>query len=334
MSAAWLIGGYGPDMAGTGRGIYRARTADSGALDSVELAAEAASPSFLAARGGHVYAAIEGAGRVESFQRADDNLDIHSLTRDGSAASGGTWPCHLGLLDDNIVAANFSNGTVGVVSLDAAGRVGELGQVVQDAGSGPRTEQDGPHAHATYLVDAGTLLGLDLGTDRIEVHAVTAAGLEHRASVALPPGTGPRDVARHPSGLLYVLGQLSGELHVFEWSGSELLPVSSVALPGVRVGDNASAISFGQGGHLYVGLRGSQRVAVLHASDDGRVVEPVAWVSSEGEWPRHLVVDSDLLHVANQLSNSVASFRLGADGIPRLIASVAVPSPTYLLKIS
>jgi len=36
--------------------------------------------------------------------------------------------------------------------------------------------------------------------------------------------------------------------------------------------------------------------------------------------------------VANQVSNSIASFRLGSDGMPSLIAEpTAVPSPNYLL---
>ncbi|CAN5208409.1 hypothetical protein BH11ACT5_BH11ACT5_21750 [soil metagenome] len=42
--------------------------------------------------------------------------------------------------------------------------------------------------------------------------------------------------------------------------------------------------------------------------------------------------DGDVLHVANQVSNSIASFRLGSDGMPSLIAEpTAVPSPNYLL---
>jgi hypothetical protein len=40
-----------------------------------------------------------------------------------------------------------------------------------------------------------------------------------------------------------------------------------------------------------------------------------------------------VLHVANQLSNGVASFAIGADGIPSLIAEpTPVASPTYLLR--
>jgi 6-phosphogluconolactonase (cycloisomerase 2 family) len=317
-------------MKGAGGGIYTARTASSGALELVGLAVEAESPSFLVGRGDHVYAALEGAGRVDSFRRSGGSLE-----RDGGAESGGEWPCHLAFAGGALVAANYFSGSLGVVTLDAAGAVAGLAQVVQDEGSGPLPDQDGPHAHASFAVADDALLSLDLGADRIDVHTVAEARLEPRSSVALAAGTGPRDVARHPSGLLYVLGELGGELLVFEWSDEGLLAVASVALPGVAEGDHAAGISFGPGGFVYVGLRGSQRISVLHASTDGASVDPVGWVSSEGDWPRHHVVDGDVLHVTNEHSCSIASFRLGADGMPSLIADpTPVPSPSYLLGAS
>ncbi|HTN59317.1 MAG TPA: beta-propeller fold lactonase family protein, partial [Protaetiibacter sp.] len=54
-------------------------------------------------------------------------------------------------------------------------------------------------------------------------------------------------------------------------------------------------------------------------------------VPSGGSWPRHLLVDGELLHVANQISNAVATFRIGADGIPVPLATTAAPSPTCVI---
>ena len=111
---------------------------------------------------------------------------------------------------------------------------------------------------------------------------------------------------------------------------------ASVALPGREPGDQAAAIGFSSDGRsVYAGLRGSNQISVLRASDDGRTLTPVGSVSTAGDWPRHLAVDGDVLHVANQLSNTVASFRLGADGMPVLIADpTPVASPTYLLQVT
>ena len=322
----WWVGGYGDDMSGTGRGILAMRSTDAGTLELVGTAVETPSPSYLLQRGEHVYAAAEGAGTVQSFRRTGE----HTLVRDGSALSGGTWPCNLEFVAGGIAVANYFDGSVALVGLDRDGSVTDLLDTRQGDGSGPDERQQGPHAHAVLAVDGDTTLSLDLGSDRVFVHR---PGLSVTASLALPPGTGPRDIARHPSGLLYVLGELSEHLFVLRWTGGQLEVVSSVAVPGAVEGDTGAAISFGAGGRfVYTALRGSHRIAVLRASDDGADLEPVGWVSSEGEWPRHHAVDGDVLHVANQVSNSVASFRLGSDGLPSLIAApTTVASPNYLL---
>ena len=70
----------------------------------------------------------------------------------------------------------------------------------------------------------------------------------------------------------------------------------------------------------------------LHALD-ADAVRPVGWVPSGGDWPRHLVVDGEFVHVANQLSNAqfeaVTSF-----GLSRIVAFGsgslgAIPLPSF-----
>lgn len=325
----WWVGAYGADMGGTATGIATLRSRPDGSLE-YEGVVEVASPSYLLHHGDHLYAALEREGAVESFW-----VDDGALVSDGRVTSGGGWPCHLAPTEYGVIVANYLDGNLGVLVL-GDGFVSTTITVPPAPGSGPRPEQDGPHAHASFFLDNDTQLSLDLGTDRIHIHRVSGDMVQRTASVVLAAGTGPRDIARHPSGLLYVLGELSGALLVFEWVGGELREVASLPLPGMVEGDHASGISFGpRGRFVYVGLRGSHRIAVLRASDDGRNLEAVGWVSSEGEWPRHHATDGDILHVANQLSNGVASFRLGADGMPTLIAEpTEVPSPTFLLAVA
>jgi len=320
--SVWWAGGYGDDMKGTIPGILALRSTDAGTLALVGTAVETLSPSYLLQRGDHVYAVAEGAGTVDSFLRTGE----HTLERDGSAPSGGTWPCNLERVGRGIAVANYFDGSVGLVGLENGAVTGLLDRV-EGSGSGPDARQQGPHSHAVLALDETTMLSVDLGSDRILVHR---PGLAVAASVALPPGTGPRDIVRHQSGLFYVLSELSHELFVLQWTGSTLELVSSVAVPGAVDGDHDSAISV-WGDFVYTGLRGSNRIAMFRTA--GETLEPLGWVSSEGDWPRHHVVDGDVLHVANQLSNSVASFRLGSDGTPALIAEpTAAPSPNYLLR--
>jgi 6-phosphogluconolactonase len=326
------VGGYGPDLDGTATGIGLASERSDGSLEFVGVVAELASPSWLLEHRGHLLAAAEGLGEVHSFRR-----DGTRLMHDGDAPSGGTLACQLAVVGpETVVVANYGNGVVGVIDLLPDGAVGGLDQVLEGSGSGPRATQPGPHAHAAFLVAERTVLTLDLGADRIHVHRLDGGRLERVASVALPPGTGPRDIARHPSGLIYVLGELGGELFAFEWADGMLELVASVPLAGAVDGDHGAALAFGAGGRfVYTGLRGSDRISIVRTSDDGRDLEAVAWVASEGEWPRHAVARGEVLHVSNQESNSIASFRLGSDGMPVLIADpTPVPSPAFLLPVT
>ncbi len=305
--SAWLVGAYGPDMGGTATGVSRLVSNADGSLaidPTFEFPLE--SPAFLA-RGETLYAALEGRGEVA----ADE----------ARFSTGGQWPCHIGIYGDTVVVANYFDGTVTVLG----------GETIQPLpGSGPTPAQDGPHAHATVQIAPGVILSADLGADRIVIYSLEDGALIRTGSVALPPGTGPRDFLVNGEHL-YVLGEHSRTITVARWSGSELAILNSVPLPGALDTDQASALGLGDG-FLYAGLRGSNQVAVLAVSADGSGLVGVTSVSSAGNWPRHLVVDGRVLHVANQLSNSVASFALGSDGIPRLIAEPTVtPSPTYLL---
>jgi len=313
---SWWVGGYGPDMGGTMTGIQAMRSTDAGTLELVGTAATIASPSYLLQHGDDVYAVAEGEGRVDSFRRTGE----HTLERASSAPSGGRWPCNLAAFGGGVAVANYFDGVVGLV------RGSRLVGSVQLEGSGPHERQAGPHAHTVLALDDETLLSVDLGADRVNVHR---ADLAVAASLQLPAGTGPRDLVRLPSGLFVLLSELSHELFVLRWTGSTLEIAASSRVPGAEDGDNDSAISV-WGDFVYTGLRGSNRIAVSRLA--GAAVEPVGWVSCEGEWPRHHAVDGDVLHVANQLSDSVASFRLGTDGLPALIAEpTAVASPNYLL---
>lgn len=325
MTDYW-VGGFGPDMGGTATGIGRAASRPDGSLEYRGLAAPATCPSYLASDGETVWAVDEFAGLVQGYAVRDD-----ALHRTTSATSGGASPCHLTVLDDAVIVANYIDGILGVVS------DGELVAALPGEGdTGPRPQQDSPHAHGSILLDPRTLLSLDLGTDSLYLHDVDGATVTRTGVVRLAAGTGPRDSVRHSSGHLYVLGELGGTVTVLTWQEGVLAVVASVAVPGFVDGDHGAALAFGPGErYLYTGVRGSNRVAVLRVSDDGAGLDPVGSVDCGGDWPRHLVTDGDLLHVANQLSGDVASFRLGDDGVPVLIATpTVVPSPSFLLPVA
>jgi 6-phosphogluconolactonase (cycloisomerase 2 family) len=305
----WLVGAYGPEMDGTAAGITRLRSRADGSLEPVEaFLIEAPSPAFLARANGRLYAALEGEGQV--------------LVDGERFSSGGGWPCHIGVYGDDVVVANYRDGRVALLT----------GQVVEpEPGSGPYPRQSVPRAHSTAQLAPGVIAKADLGADRIDILSLIDGVLAPRATVPLPSGTGPRDLLVSGS-LLYILGEFGRNVTVAEWNNGSLELLGATPLPGAHDDDAAAALALG-GGYLYAGLRGTNQVSVLSVAADGRSLDGVTSVSSAGNWPRHLVVDGGVLHVANQLSNGVASFAIGADGIPGLIAEpTPVASPTYLLR--
>ncbi|WP_246837371.1 beta-propeller fold lactonase family protein [Salinibacterium sp. UTAS2018] len=330
-SSTWLVGGFGPDMDCESEGISVMRSRADGSLEMSHLAAAMPSASFLVVDGDKVYSTLEGSGQVAVFDRDGETLSNVTI-----AASGGQYPCHITVSDSTVIAANYGTGTLGVLEARGSSAALETRQVLETAGLGPRPQQEGPHAHSSVFVDDNTLLSLDLGADRIRIFSFNDFVLEQVDEVVMPPGFGPRDIVARPDNLFYVLGELGCGFMVFEWRDRRLHKLCSIALPGAVEGDQASAIAISDDGrHAYVGVRHSNVIAILAIADDGRSVAPLTAISCEGNWPRHIILSDGILHVCNQFSNEIASFRIDDNGIPQLIAApTRVLSPTYLARIA
>ena len=322
----WLIGGYTADAGGSAIGIGRGRSHPDGRFEYLGVVAETDSPSWLHVEGGTVFAALEIAGELGSF-------DLTTGVPLSRVAAGGALPCHLAIDRGALIAACYGDGAVSVRGIGVAGGLSPAAQVIPGSGSGPRQAQQGPHAHSVLSLGDGRVLSVDLGADLLHVHEWRDDGLVRVDSVAFPPGTGPRDLRQLPDGRLAVLSEWSCELILLEPAGDAFEIVQILALPGATDGVDqcAGLVISDDARYLYAGIRGSNRVAAV-ALDDA--VRPVGWVSSGGNTPRHLAVDGQFLQVANQLSSTVASFRLGHDGMPEQLGEpVAVPSPTCLVAL-
>ena len=330
----WFVGGYTSDMGGEAEGIAVLSSRADGSLENVGVVASTASPSYLLVTESTVFAAGEGAGSVSAFSRTGAT----GLTEHTVASAGGAAPCHLALYGDTLVVACYVDGNVTTFDREPLVARGTL----TASGSGPRREQDGPHAHSSARLADGRIVSADLGADRIHVHSLSDGRLVRESSLELPSGTGPRDLHVLSNGLVLVLAEFGLEILVLRVSADGTLSLDSrVPLPGARTGDQAAALAITHDERfVYSGLRGSNRVAALSLTIGGESADAASVsflalgsVSSEGDWPRHLVVDGDIVHVANQRSSSVASFQIGDSGLPALIAEpTEVASPTLLAK--
>lgn len=336
------------------RGIYKVELdASTGAVvEGPALAAPSKNPSFLVVHpnGRFLYAVNEtgGAGAVSAFSVDRDSGALSFLNQQ---PSGGADPCHLAVDAEgrNVVVANYTSGSVGVLPVASDGSVRPATSVRQLTGSGPnKGRQAGPHAHGVFFDPSKRfLLTADLGSDRILVERYDpATGTSEPGgpgSVSLEPGSGPRHLAWHPSGrALYVLSELLSTVSAFHWNAasgslSSFQRISS--LPSGYSGTNTAAeIAVSPDGRfVYASNRGDDALTVFSA-DAGRKLAFVGRVPTGGRTPRHFAIDPSgrWLIAANQGSSSVVVFRLDpATGVPAPVgAPIAVPEPVCILVVS
>ena len=228
---------------GESKGIYAySYDAASGKLTPLGLAAETASPSFLAVDASHrfLYAVNEvhdykgeSSGGVTAFA-IDSDRKTGKLTELNEVASRGADPCYI-VFDRTgkyVLVANYSGGNVAVFPLSADGHIGEASSVLKDSGTlGPiKDRQEAPHAHWIEASARNRFAYVsDLGLDRVLIYKFDAingtlslgdaptntAGSSQNAagstgskdakdffSATLAPGTGPRHVAFSSDGNL------------------------------------------------------------------------------------------------------------------------------------
>jgi 6-phosphogluconolactonase len=313
-----LIGGYTGNK-GSGSGI----TVLDG--DRVVRTVPAESPSWIARHPSLpvLYAVAEiDEGRVHAWSLADGQ-PAQSL---GSAQTGGAEPAHLTVDASGrcLITANYSGGSISVHRLGDDGRIGQRTDLVQHEVHGDHPRQEGPHPHMIRAIKGG-LAVTDLGGDAIYRYRLSEAGtLDLDNVTTTPAGSGPRHLL--PVGhRYYVSAELSGELLSYDgnWQLAGAVPASRAG------GHNQPSELASNGSYLYLANRGPDTVAVFAL--DGDLPRYVAEVPA-GSWPRHIALDGDQLYVANERSHEVMRMRVDPEtGIPALVQTIEVPSPTIVL---
>ena len=275
-----LAGSYNLPPFGQGKGINILRYDEaSGAMELSGICEDTVNPSYLARAGDLVLAAQEilEKGGIASYKVANG-----TLTRIQTADLPGGLMCHLTPWPGGkfLSAANYWTGSLAVCPVGEA-EVGGLASLLQYEGRGADPKrQEGPHTHSSCVDPSGKwLVVAELGLDRILSYRLDAeVGTLSPAVPAFlqaPAGCGPRHFAFHPDGrTLYVSAELSSSVLVCGFDHETGAVTLRQELPAVPAG-------FG----------GNNLTADIHCTADGRFV-----------------------YVSNRGHDSIASFRVGADG--------------------
>jgi 6-phosphogluconolactonase len=317
------------------KGIYAYRfNPQNGETTPLGLVAESINPSFLAASPDHLY--LYAANEFSNFEGRNSGISSFAISpRTGGlsllnkVSSGGIDPCHLAVdqFGKWLFVSNYSSGSVAVFPIAVDGRINKATALIQHSGSGKDPQrQSGPHAHSVTLSpDSRFLLVSDLGLDKVMIYRFDLVKGTLKASdppfVKLNSGSGPRHLSFHPYGeFVYAINELSSTLTAFAYDSDRgsLREIETIStLPRGFSGENLAAeIEVHPGGKfVYVSNRGDDSIAVFAIKGGKSIVEPVEYVSTHGNTPRHFAIDptGNFLFAANQNSGEVVVFRIDSE---------------------
>ena len=328
---------------GNGRGIHIFKVErTTGALAAAGVHEMGTSPSHLAVNvgGTRLYSANETdrqgdqkEGTVTAF--AIDPKD-GSLKPLNTVTSGGAGPTYVSLHPSGkfLFVANYFGGSVAVLPVLADGKLGAATDVKVDAGKvGPTKAPNAPkgsfafsghdrtHAHQILADPSGAfVLHVDLGLDTIFVWTFDATkgtlAANDPASVALPPGDGPRHVHFHPNGKWLYSVQEEGSTVVrfdYDTEKGKLAPRQTVStLPKGYAGSNfcSEILVSADGKFVYVGNRLHDSIGIFAVGATGDLTH-VGDEWTRGNYPRSFAFDpaGAFLYCCNQRADHVTVFK-------------------------
>jgi 6-phosphogluconolactonase len=324
---------FGTYGSGPGEGIFVAELDPAtGVVSTPRLAAEAVDASFLAFDPGHkaLYAVSEVAtldgkktGGVVGFTV---DQATGRLTRKSEKPSEGAGPCHL-VVDKTgkyVLVANYDGGTAAVLPLLKPGRLQSASSWVAHHGHGPNAErQEKAHAHSINVDPSNRFVFVcDLGCDKIFVYRFDPLTGSLKANspafATLPPGSGPRHFAFHPSGrFAYSANELGSTVTAFWYDADAgtLSPIQTLStLPKSFKEPNtvSEVVVHPSGKYVYVANRGHDSLAIFNVDAATGRLTAAGHESTQGKTPRNFNIDptGTFLLAANQDSDSVVIFRL------------------------
>jgi 6-phosphogluconolactonase (cycloisomerase 2 family) len=160
-------------------------------------------------------------GAVEAYAIDPHTGRLTSLNQQPLSLSA-TRPSHLAISPDghHLAVAIYGGGAYNLLPIHEDGSLQRVSAILKETGSGPHPQQDASHPHTVAFDPTGNyLLGTDLGSDRLNVFTITEGKLARTNQSPQSPGSGPGNIALHPSGnLLYIANELDASISAFRYN--------------------------------------------------------------------------------------------------------------------
>ena len=321
----------GTDTGGKSKstGIYAYRWEPvSGALSTLGLAAETASPTYMTlSPNRHLLYTVNEVneyhgsrtGTVSSFELNGGRLTFKNLVSSGGAGPASIAIDHTGKA---VFVADGAGGSLTSFQVLSDGRLSDPVSNFHFSGHSVNpVRQKGAYTHCTVVSpDNHYLLVNDLGLDRITTYHFdpSTAILTPNAApfYQAVPGSGPRNLTFHPnSRWAYSANEMGNTIDALAWDSSRgtltrLQNISSIPQGFTGPNEAATVRVDLNGQFLYVSNRGADTMGVFAINQMHGTLRQIQQISCGGKTPRYFALDpSDRwLLVANQDSANIVVF--------------------------
>ena len=231
-----IVGTYTDDESEAGIFLYRL-DANSGESEFLS-AVEAKNPSYLTLSSGEKYLFATGENGEDESSVSSFLFDKKNgkLSHINTQPTYGADPCYIETDQSasHLFTANYSGSSITVFSIDENGKISLPEMILPFSGSGTDSvRQQKSHLHSVrFSADYKFLFATDLGADKIYRFDAMASVFQGQPPISLSSmiafdtsaGTGPRHFDFHPNGkYFYLLGELSGEVIVYDYKYGDLI---------------------------------------------------------------------------------------------------------------
>jgi len=270
-------------------------------------------PSFLALNGNKVYAVSEmpdSSASVWAWRYGGNGFEFLGSQPTGTPGQCED-PCHVVVGGERLAVSNYSGGTLALYRLSADGKISPMDSLIVSSTGGPDlTRQEKPHVHcAVFTPDGKHLLFSEFSADAIGSLDIVGGISSYRTAAQLPADFGPRHLLFDNSGKhFYVIGELSGDVAVFDYSEGRLTLKQVVKADEVDARGAADIHLSPDGKFLYASLRlQNDGLAIFSVAPDGTLSK--VGYQTTGPHPRNFTVTEDLVIVACRDSNAIEIYQ-------------------------
>jgi 6-phosphogluconolactonase (cycloisomerase 2 family) len=254
--------------------------------------AEMPNPSYLAVHGNTVYAVSEmpdDRASVWAWRWLGNGFEFLNKQPTGLPAKGED-PCYVSTDGHVLAVANYSGGTLATYRLHDDGSIAPLDSLLISGTGGPDlSRQEAPHVHcAVFSPDDEHLFFSEFSADEIgRLDVVGGRVRGYCRAATLHPDYGPRHLLFDATGEhLYVIGELSGDITVFDYAAGSLREKQVIKADRMDARGAADIHLSPDGKFLYASLRlRGDGIAVFEVGPGG--VLAYAGFTATGPHPRN-----------------------------------------------